>query len=442
MTNSKRVRVVLHLFVGGGIAFAAVFVDQFFSQFRVRVILQVLIMVIGLGILAIGFSRIEMALINRVSTNFCLLLLSLFAFIAVAEAVFRSIDYDFAEEARAWRKIPIYYRQPIMPIGDVFFKRPGPESWTGQVLNTRVRQQGFSSNPYTNEPVVSVEYDRRGFRNPDHLSAWKVAVAGDSFTELGFLPYEQLFTTILAQKLNASVLNLGVSYTGPLTQLSYLKNYGITAATEHIIIVFYEGNDLEDLAHEFTALVRFRKTGERDFREFKRQPSPMKALVKLLGRTKRALSNPSDAYFKSSQGHVSVTLGAVTQEKSWLLHETRNHLKYFFREYGDFKKGHGWITAWLAFLPVKRSVLYDHIEFPPDTRVELKSPQPTGLTKILSGYCEEYGIRFIDLTPALISETNRSKQLLYNSLHDTHLNSLGSLIVGHELARNLSRYDQ
>ena len=59
--------------------------------------------------------------------------------------------------------------------------------------------------------------------------------------------YDQLFTTILGKMLNIRVLNLGVSHTGPLTQLSYLQDYGVSPSTKHVVIVFYEGNDLSDL---------------------------------------------------------------------------------------------------------------------------------------------------------------------------------------------------
>jgi hypothetical protein len=216
-------------------------------------LMQSLALVTGLGIVTIGFVHPHMGIISRVSTNLCLSLLSLFVCLAVGEEFFRGIEFDFAGEERAWRQIPIYYRAPIAPTGDIFFKRPGSEQWTGQVLNTRLKQLGVLPNPYTNEPAITVEYDRRGFRNPDHIADWAIAVAGDSFTELGHLAYEQLFTSILARILNVSVLNLGTSYTGPLTQLSYLQDYGIAASTKHTMIVFFEGNDLEELAGEYEA---------------------------------------------------------------------------------------------------------------------------------------------------------------------------------------------
>lgn len=197
-----------------------------------------------------------MSIISRVSTNLCLILLSLLVSLAVGGVFLRSIDFDFASgEDRAWRQVPIFFRVPMASSGETFFKRHGPEQWTGQVLNTRLKQVGVLPNPYANEPVITVAYDRNGFRNPEPMTDWAIAVAGDSFTELGYLPDEQLFTSILARILNVSVKNLGASYTGPLTQLSYLNDYGIAARTKHTIIVFYESNDLKDLGDEYKELL-------------------------------------------------------------------------------------------------------------------------------------------------------------------------------------------
>ena len=40
--------------------------------------------------------------------------------------------------------------------------------------------------------------------------------------------------------------------------------------------------------------------------------------------------------------------------------------------------------------------------------------QPTDLPQVIADLCDQYGVRFIDLTPALIKETIRTGQLLYN----------------------------
>ena len=44
--------------------------------------------------------------------------------------------------------------------------------------------------------------------------------------------------------------------------------------------MFFEGNDLKDIGNEYQALVRWRETGQRDFREFIKQPSLVRVLYK------------------------------------------------------------------------------------------------------------------------------------------------------------------
>lgn len=189
VTNPRRVRVVLHLLAGGVVILISVFTDRILSQPPYWGILEFSAFVTGLAIVAIGSISAFPAAILRLSTNFCLSLLSMVVFIALGEVLFRFVKYDFSYEAEAWSRIPIYYRQPIVPTGDVYFRRNGSEHWTGQVLNFRAQQLGVIPNPYKDERVITVEYDYRGFRNPSHVSDWEIAIAGDSFTELGYLPH-------------------------------------------------------------------------------------------------------------------------------------------------------------------------------------------------------------------------------------------------------------
>jgi hypothetical protein len=83
-------------------------------------------------------------------------------------------------------------------------------------------------------------------------------------------------------------------------------------------------------------------------------------------------------------------------------------------------------------------LIHSHIEFTNGTPEQAKNWNPSDLPQAISEISDRYGIEFIHLTPALVEETNRSGELLYNSLSDTHLNSQGSLIVAKEFARHLS----
>lgn len=447
MSRIRHVRMLLHLLVGGMVALSAVFADFMLGQPQEWGLIQSLVLITGVIIITLSFVSV-VGRITDVSTKLCLSILSLFVVVALCEGIFRAIDYDFVGEERAWRKYPPFYRQPMTPTGEVFFRRQGPFTWTGQVLNQFLTQNNVEPNPYRNEPVITVTYNQFGFRIPDNISEWDVAVTGDSFTELGYLPDEQLFTTILGDLLGKRVVNLGTSYTGPLTQLSYLRDYGITPSTKHAVIVFYEGNDLFDLSDEFERLSRWQRTGQRLYLSFNRQTSFVAALDELIWRTRRYeveapdIANQSDyvhAYFKSSQGDIANSLVYRAPAISDIPKQNINHLRYFFESYVRLAQQKG-ITPWLAYMPCKRRVLDGHLRFTEAAHDLIKNWQPSNLPALLSGVCEHHGVGFIDLTPALVEETRKTSQLLYNSICDTHINALGSKVVAQELARHLTVY--
>jgi hypothetical protein len=271
------------------------------------------------------------------------------------------------------------------------------------------------------------------------MEDWEIAIAGDSFTELGHLPYQQLFTTIFARERNTNVLNLGASYTGPLTQLTYLEAYGVGTNTKHVGIVFFEGNDLSDLAGEYESLTHWNESGERPYREFKTQPSLLRALVHALRPIHQRLSpgseaNPVTGYFKSATGNIPVTLTCAPPAHRQLPNEAMHQLHYFFDQYASFAHRRH-VTAFLTYMPCKRRVLHGLVDFPESAPEEIKNWQPTDLPEVISALCEQYEITFMDMTPALVQETGGNRELLYNSIYDTHLNRQGSLIVGQELLR-------
>ena len=89
-------------------------------------------------------------------------------------------------------------------------------------------------------------------------------------------------------------------------------------------------------------------------------------------------------------------------------------------------------------MPWKLRVVDGHVEFTRGATESQKKWKPSDLPQAISEISDRYGIGFIDLTPALVEETNRSGGLLYNPISDTHLNSRGSMIVAKEFARHLS----
>jgi hypothetical protein len=433
----RNFRLPLHLFTGGLIALAAV-VSDYARKVPAWTPTQTAILAAGLAIAALGLLP-NIRFISRLSANICLSILSLLVFVVVSEAFFRLIRFDFAHEERAFRDVPIYGTQPTLPIGEVSFRRPGPATWSGRLLSLNVTRANVPWDPYASQPPVTAKYNKEGFRNADDLSDWDIAVSGDSFTELGYLPDDQLFTAKLGKMLNRRVLNLGTSYTGPLTYLTYLKQFGVSPATRDAVIVFFEGNDLSDLNREYEELARWKETGQRPYRNFKKQTSFVRALYdtgkQLYGRfVKRPVY--FNAYFTAPGADIPVMLTYAPPAKSELSKQTLEHLNYFFSEYARFGAERK-VTVWLTYMPAKERVLHDHLKFTDAADHELKNWQPNDLPELISELCDKYGIKFIDLTPAFLAETAKNMHLLYNPILDSHINAQGSEIVARELARHL-----
>lgn len=209
--------------------------------------------------------------------------------LAICEVAFRAVGFDFEHLNDPGDELPIYYRTPTLHAGEGIFRRPGPASWRGKPLSEFLRIRWGSESTYADEKPVVIQYDALGFRNPAALTDWEIVVAGDSFVELGFLPYEELFTTIAARRLGVRIKNLGVSGTGPLSQMFYVQHYGRGASTKDAVLCFFEGNDLSDLDREIRSTELFRATGHP--LERPKQMSLLKALCEQCGCRRRNASD-------------------------------------------------------------------------------------------------------------------------------------------------------
>jgi hypothetical protein len=269
------------------------------------------------------------------------------------------------------------------------------------------------------------------------MNTWEIAIAGDSFTELGYLPEDQLFTTIVGRELGCRVLNLGVAQTAGLAQLSYLQDYGRCSALRQTVIVFFEGNDIPDLAREYSALLTFEATGERPYRVFEKQTSLLAAFGDWLAQPSNPKGNwPDPMLWLSRRGPQLVTVTTGAPRPEFLGPRILSALERFYRGYREFGDANC-VETWLAYMPSKARVLHGQLrpaESGPGTR---RIENPSRMPDWIAEGCRKYGIRFIDLTPALALESERSGELVYNPLYDIHLNARGSAVVGRILARAL-----
>ena len=104
--------------------------------------------------------------------------------------------------------------------------------------------------PASSPVQFDLRYDRHGFRNDQDLNRADIVVIGDSYVESPMLPGSSLLTTALKQSMGAAVVNLGLSGYGPEQELIVLKRYGLQLQPKTVVWMFFEGNDLAQLASD------------------------------------------------------------------------------------------------------------------------------------------------------------------------------------------------
>ena len=369
--------------------------------------------------------------------------LSLVAVVVVGILAFlevggRLLQHDFARVEASWNATPIYFRQPIERVDPVFFRRPGPDRWEGKVLTTELKRNRFhESDAYPDEESIVVEYDEQGLRNPPELRDWDLVVVGDSFTELGYLPDDQLTSSLLGKALNRSVKNLGVSFTGTLNQTRLLEQFGIAESTSDAVLVFFEGNDVLDTSVEFQALQDFAEKGIRDYRDLEQQRQnsllvTLRGLFRIRNWRGRSVVNASC----DLTGDVTdLTVTYTPEMKQDLDSQSVQAIETALKEYAELLHARG-VRPWLAYMPCKRRVLDGHLRFHEKCSPELVNWHHTDLPEWIQGECELRGIRFLDLTPELVRKSE-SGEMLFNTVYDTHLNREGAAFAAEVIANEM-----
>lgn len=347
------------------------------------------------------------------------------------------IDFNALAGSKAAEKraaYPPWTREPDQPLPEVFFIHPGPMIWTGQPLRTlEVLRQG-TDNAYLEDPAITVTYDKEGFRNSLDLKDWDVAIVGDSYTELGYLPREQLTSTVVAERTRLRVKNLGVCDSGLLAYARFLKNFGATPSVKQVVFVLFEGNEVQDTTVEWRDLQAFQQTGERKHRSTV-ETSFMKAVA---GAVKAARQQPQprsfqNAWFRSRGHEVPVTISTelpVNPEQA--TPEQKEALRQGIAACAEAAKALN-LRAVLAYVPVNNRVYDGLLRFAPELPHEVQSWRPHALPAHVAALCHEHGLLFVDTTPALRAEAQKGLYM-HNRILDCHVNAEGARIIGEVIA--------
>ena len=100
---------------------------------------------------------------------------------------------------------------------------------------------------------IIYDSDEYGFNNLRGIFDSKnidLLLVGDSFTHGYCVSREENIAGQLQAMLNVKAINVGIAGNGPLKELASIKEYGNHLKPKYILWLYYEGNDLSDLASE------------------------------------------------------------------------------------------------------------------------------------------------------------------------------------------------
>jgi hypothetical protein len=393
----------------------------------------------GLSAMLLLTAEFSTGRLHRLQRTAAILFLNTVLVFGLAEAACRVARVDFNEILGLKQKnegFPIYFRLPDQPVGDTFFARPGPASWTGKPLTVMLQNHRGTDSAYRDEQEITVTYDKDGFRNPDDLKDWDIAVAGDSFTESGYLPYEDLYTTQLGNLLHQRVKNLGVTDTGTFTQSFYLRSHGRATSCRTAIVTFFEGNDLGDNVEELRDIQKFRATGERPSRAIGRESSLLKTLYHFARDFRKMNFRPrsyANATYLAGSDEIPVTIADAPPAPDAMGADRKNSLRAALDTWARACKEIG-AEPLLLYIPCKRRVLHGYLK--QGQGYPERDWQLNDLPDFVAQESATRGIRCIDTTPALAALAAKGV-LTFNPIYDTHLNKEGHRAVAEVLAKAL-----
>jgi len=146
------------------------------------------------------------------------------------------------------------------------------------------------------------ESDEHGFNNPLGIYGQQgldIVLLGDSFTHGACVKPGQDIGGQLRRG-NRRVLNLGISGNGPLTELATLKEYGVALKPRIVLWLYFEENDLDDLAIEQSSSLLLRYVDD-DFSQslLQRQPEIDQVLINYIqNKIERIEKYQASPYFK------------------------------------------------------------------------------------------------------------------------------------------------
>jgi hypothetical protein len=285
--------------------------------------------------------------------------------------------------------------------------------------------------------MISVRYDRNGFRNHDDLETADIVVIGDSYIEGYMTPDSQLVTTLLSQLTGKVVANLGHSGYGPQQELVVLKRYGQPLHPSIVIWAFFEGNDFSDAVRYENQVGGLKHSAWHNlwFRSMTRN-----VLTRILHPGHKCRPNPDikefEATFMGDRSQSTTVFFAPLEIQPQPIAATK-----FRQALMPISEAAALCQRWnidfiVAFVPNKYRVYQDlpNVKLTSNSlHVRTISDLPNELGRRLAQL--NLGIRYVDLTPALKAASLQG--IATYLADDTHWTEAGNRIAAETLYKAL-----
>jgi hypothetical protein len=227
-----------------------------------------------ISITLIIISIISFFLDKKIRTYLIIILISIFSTLYIFEIILSYDNYFFNKEIKLKEKI---YNQKTEKLYDKRSKfkiykdlkknnknitlAVPPFSYLFEGNLNKIKKDIFPLSGISNSKTIHCnesgfysiyQSDRYGFNNPD--KEWdneevEILLIGDSFAHGACVNRPNDIGSVLRNLTDSPIINLGYSSSGPLIEYASLREYA-PKKTNHIVWIYFEGNDLDDLQIE------------------------------------------------------------------------------------------------------------------------------------------------------------------------------------------------
>jgi hypothetical protein len=323
--------------------------------------------------------------------------------------------------------------------GELSFRRPPGQSWTGRVRGDVISSWNL---PQPRPKEISFTTDARGFRNRTERDQADVVLLGDSYVEGWYVSDDDTSATVLEQRLGRPVSNLGVSGYGTAQQLVVLRRYALAMNPKLVAWFFFEGNDLYD-DQEFENMLAYLEDHDIedvgsnppsgfDWSRYRRASFVTNAygLLRRISHPLVQMPLPAHGRYRDQTDtlrqvffHDYAALTFTDYE-----HERFETTKSAFREGVALAREQGVAVA-LFFIPMKFRVYGELCSFDPDS--PCRRWTPWDLPSRFLTFCAEEGLHCVDLSEPMHAAAAAGR-LLY-AQEDSHWNPEGHAFVARQV---------